>query len=118
MKMTARNIASIFLGLLIFGLSAISMAQPAQRVIIMFDTPLSDTESETMLSEISDLKPCDTSFEKAEHSSASRWVLIMKPTLSEAALNKFIESVKTLDNIRWVEEDIFMHLQKPGKSLN
>lgn len=118
MKMITRNIISTFFGLLILGLATVVMAQPAQRVIIMFDTPLSDAESETMFSEISDVMPCDTSFEKAEHSSTSRWVLIMKPTLSEAALNKFIESVKTLDNIRWVEEDKFMHLQKPGKSLN
>ena len=110
---------SVFLILFCFSwLPTMSMAQPAQRVIVMFKMPLDEKQNTQVFSDISHLLPHNVNVEKAESSSMARWVLIIKPALKQNDLHEFMNSVKQLNNINWVEEDQLLQHQTPNNSLN
>ncbi len=84
----------------------------------MFKMPLDEKQNTQIFSDISHFLPHNVNIEKAESSSMIRWVLIIKPTLKQNDLHEFMNSVKQLGNINWVEEDQLLQLQTPNNSLN
>lgn len=97
----------VLLVMLSFTLSA--MAQPPQRIIIGFHSPLNQESYQTMLANIEEV--IQQPAQLIESSNDERWIVELKEAVSKEDMQRFIEKINEIKNVRYVEPDAMYYRQ-------
>lgn len=80
-----------------------AVAGPPQRLIIQFDTYLSEEQKQTLNQQIKSI--IETDYQVLPHSTDQRWIMVVDPALNKADLDSVIEAIIELEHVKYVEPD-------------
>lgn len=80
-----------------------AVAGPPQRLIIEFDTSLSEEQKQTLNQQIKSI--IETDYQVLPHSTDQRWIMVVDPALNKADLDSVIEAIIELEHVKYVEPD-------------
>ncbi len=94
---------SFFIALCLLTIANGLSAQPEQRIIIQFQQPLTQESSDKFDRYLKDL--LKNNYKVADHSSKSRWILIIPLRLTTDVIKDVIKNIKTNTTVQYAELD-------------
>ena len=83
------------------------LADPPQRMIIQFDTPLSVEQKQTLTQQMQSIIKSGISI--LPHSTEQKWIIVINPPIDKENLEKSNAEIIRLDHVRYVETDQMMN---------
>lgn len=89
-------------------------AQPAQRIIMGFETAITESAKSDLEAQVSSI--LERPLKLVAPSNEKRWVLELTPPLNPTELQSLMAKLKALDNVLYVEPDQLLqyHPVNPG----
>ena len=89
--------------------SCMVSAQPPQRIIVGFDSVLTEADKSQFKQEFE--KILDQPLMLVKPSNEQRWVIELTPALDPQKLTAAIAAIQALTGVRYAETDSLMHIQ-------
>lgn len=86
------------------------LAEPPQRLIIQFDTPLSAQQQKTLTLQMQSI--IQSGFSVLPHSTDQKWIIVIDPPIDKTNLEKTNAHISRLEHVQYVEPDQMMNKLK------
>jgi len=93
--------------LLVFLQAQPVLAEPPQRLIIQFDTPLSAQQQKTLVLQIQSI--IQSGFSVLPHSTDQKWIIVINPPIDKENFEKANAEIIRLEHVRYIETDLMMN---------